>query len=720
MVRRKVDPETGKPSNQPNAISYTSFYSRKKVDPETGKPSNKPNAISYGAFKARRKVDPKTGKPSKKPNAFSYGAFCNRRKVDPETGEPSNKPNAISYSAFKGRRKVDPETGKPSNSSNAISYIAFQMKMKVDPETGKPSNKPNAISYSVFKGRRKVDPETGELSNKPDAISRTGFQMKKKVDPETGEPSNQPNAISYSAFKGRTKVDPETGEPSNKSDAIFRSVYHRKKNVDPETGKQSNQPNAIPYYLFQSRKKVDPETGESSDKPDAVPYIAFKNRKKVDPRTGKPSYKPNAISYSDFQNRKKVDPETGEPSNKPNAIPCSVFRSKRKVDPETGEPSSESNAIPFYTFQYRKKVAAKLKIMQPRENRDMDSDEDIPIKQEPDRIPDTNNPVLQLDREVFKEVATILRGNNDIPDNCVYLAEGFINYLKTGNMPSQPVPAKSASLEHLTFGYDTEKMPIQIKPEPGSRLTKRARGLEIETITRSVIDRNTEFGALAPVDETPQEKNGVTDLTVPPVYDVDYSTQKSTHASKLNSVLKTEARCNGGVSFGMVSLAPCGEIVEDLWHCIVYYATPTEVVYVDCQSKDPVFDNIENEYPFAVKKKSSRAEMFGNIVFYTPYCSSLVSGAELKEKEKTKKRKGPDLENNQTKKPKLDFQHSHGSDSQSPHASLARKVGMFANKALQSSDSGNRWQISGNNVPDYMEIDEEFNPKPASSPFQIN
>lgn len=122
---RRVDPITGNPSTQSNAISYSTFKYKQKVDPNTGKPSSELDAIPYSTFKYRRNVDPDTGKPSNASNTIPFGLFRLRRKVNPVTGKPSTLPNAIPYSTFIHSHKVNPDTGKPSTEPNAIAYHAF-------------------------------------------------------------------------------------------------------------------------------------------------------------------------------------------------------------------------------------------------------------------------------------------------------------------------------------------------------------------------------------------------------------------------------------------------------------------------------------------------------------------------------------------------------------------------------------------------------------------
>ena len=45
IIRKKIDPLTGKPSKSADAISYNVVRKRRKVDPVTGKASTADNAI---------------------------------------------------------------------------------------------------------------------------------------------------------------------------------------------------------------------------------------------------------------------------------------------------------------------------------------------------------------------------------------------------------------------------------------------------------------------------------------------------------------------------------------------------------------------------------------------------------------------------------------------------------------------------------------------------
>ena len=508
-------------------------------------------------------------------------------------------------------KRVDPKTGKSSDASDAIPESTYWNRKLVDPLTGKPSTADNAIPYSVFQRRKKVDLLTGKPSTADDAIPQSTYWNRKKVDPITGKPSTAEDAIFRATYKDRKrkKVDPLTGKPSDGEDAIHHTVFIDRKKLDPLTGEPSTAANAVSRAVFRSQRKVDPVTGKPSTADDAIPYAKFKREKRVDPITGEPSTAANAITYAVFHRKKKVDPITGKPSDAPDAIPYDTYRGilkmRKKVDPVTGEPSTAANAISYVAFR------ARIRRQKPK---------DIEIKQEPETP--LNRLVLQPDREAFSRVASILRGKGMSPDNCVHLVQAFIDYLLTGEEPTQSVDGKSASFEQATFLYYTDKMPVEVKSEPKDDALVRT-SKTVEMVTSSWIDRNTSFGAYAPLGQTTREIDGQLDLTVPPIFDVDYFTQKSVAFTALNETLKEEAQANGGVSFGMVDVVRCGKYVQGLRHCIIYYATSTEVLYVDCQDKAPIIEKIEYAYGFVAALKRVSPDTFGNIVFYTPCCPAL-------------------------------------------------------------------------------------------------
>ena len=496
--------------------------------------------------------------------------------------------------------------------------------------------------------KQKVDPITGLASAKSGAIFYSTFMKRKKVDPVTGEPSDNLNAISYAAFRFRKKVDPITGELSNEPNAISCATFNNRKKVDPVTGEPSAETNAISIAVFKKRKKVDPVTGEPSAEPNAISIATFKARKRVDPDTGEPSAEPNSISIATFNARKKkVNPVTGEPSIKSNAIPYNIFRNRQKVDPVTGELSKEPNAIAYTVYRkrkYKNKANAHSLV-------NLDLLADVPIKIEPDvsLVTTPNKPILELDRKNFKKVAAILRGESNRTDDCAYLVHAFIDYLTTGNMPSQPALMQAPSLDQVTFGYFTEQVPLSIKSELSMAISSES----VETVTHSWIERNTALGNYTSVGEIPQEINGTFDLTVPPIYDVDHAIQKSAMYNELNTVLQAEARSNGGISFGMVNIAPSGEDVDALWHCMVYYATSSEAVYIDCQQKDnSVFENIEERFLFKMNQRT-----IGNIVFYTPCCPTPLVNQQVLEEETfvpgKRERAKSDTEKPRTKRQRL-------------------------------------------------------------------
>ena len=249
-----------------------------------------------------------------------------------------------------------------------------------------------------------------------------------------------------------------------------------------------------------------------------------------------------------------------------------------------------------------------------------------PVKKEVDSSAyvNTNQPVLQLNREAFKNVAKKLRGAyNERRDDCAHLAQFFIDYLLTGKIPCQSKNRKEAASEHFCADIITEVIQVDIKIEPDSSKASK----KVTMITQSTIRRGTLFGKYAPLAEIPQQINGKIDLTVPPIYDIENYPQKNIRFDKINDALKDEAKENGGISFGMVNMGRCGKYAIQLpGHTIVYYATSDEVVFIDCQGQEEniVFDNIELEFQFAKKKTRVHQDTFGTIVFYTP-CYTISS-----------------------------------------------------------------------------------------------
>jgi hypothetical protein len=128
IIRKKVDPLTGKASNEDNAISISLFQKMRKVDPKTGKSSIAENAISYNTFKQRRKVDPVSGKHSATDNAISIAAFRKRRKDDPVTGKSSTADNALRYGAFIKRESKKRKRYK-AQLDHGVNHRSFSLKI---------------------------------------------------------------------------------------------------------------------------------------------------------------------------------------------------------------------------------------------------------------------------------------------------------------------------------------------------------------------------------------------------------------------------------------------------------------------------------------------------------------------------------------------------------------------------------------------------------------
>lgn len=493
---------------------------------------------------------------------------------------------------------------------------------KVNHDREHQSDRSDAIASSTLRGRQKVDPVTRERSDAPGAISRSALRMKRLVDPISGEDSSAPGAVPYYKYRDQLPVNKYTGLSCDASD-----------------------PDAVRYSTWRSQQPVNKRNGEAcaADHPDAVPFHKYRELQPVNKLTGKKCEPddPYATTRYEYKASKKkikaLDPASEKTSETLDAIADATRSEKKYVNSENGDPCDYDHPKAITREAHRSRLRrAKAKLAKAVAAA-------IKTEQEDAQLAKISKVVTQLDRENFKKVARILRGDDQTPDNCAYLVKAFIDYLLTAEMPTQPAPANPASLEQLTFVYLTGKTGVEIKSEP-SEFDPPRKVRMVESIVTSWIDRNTLFGTYAPAGEIPREDGeGRVDLTATPTYDIDYYEQNTILFTELNTALKNEAKNNGGVSFGMVDIAPCGKYVKELRHCIAYYATSDEVVFIDCQEPEPVFEKIEDVFAFVAIKKRVSVDTFGNDVFYTPLCPNLTKDKESKsEKDKTLKRKEAD------------------------------------------------------------------------------
>ncbi|WP_419419142.1 hypothetical protein ACNVED_11405 [Legionella sp. D16C41] len=107
--------------------SYSQLNNRESQVYQRAEVSNSP--IKSPKQKSKRSkpkmVDPNTGNPSNAPDAVTYSTYYNSRLVDPNTGNLSNASNAVPRSTYYQYRLVDPNTGNLSNASNAVPYRRY-------------------------------------------------------------------------------------------------------------------------------------------------------------------------------------------------------------------------------------------------------------------------------------------------------------------------------------------------------------------------------------------------------------------------------------------------------------------------------------------------------------------------------------------------------------------------------------------------------------------
>jgi hypothetical protein len=263
----------------------------------------------------------------------------------------------------------------------------------------------------------------------------------------------------------------------------------------------------------------------------------------------------------------------------------------------------------------------------------------IKIKEEPRETSEETHvhPILNLDKKELGEVIEILLNGHNDNQNCTALAEGILDYLQTGKKPNTAASTKF-SLDHFSVNYTVSNVPlIPIKKEPSasaSEINKR-NPKSTAMITDSVIVRQG-FGEKAPYDvRYPNTDDGNIDLTQQPIIHLDNDfTQKKASITDLDRNLQYLASNHPSkVSFGIICLGRSGTFVNEMGHMLVYHATPSQVTYIDAQQyhgknkTKAINQDLKALFTFAgVNDYSyrssgpyrSKADTFGNIIFYTP------------------------------------------------------------------------------------------------------
>jgi len=221
--------------------------------------------------------------------------------------------------------------------------------------------------------------------------------------------------------------------------------------------------------------------------------------------------------------------------------------------------------------------------------------------------------MLHFNYDEFLNVVKILRGNNDIADNCTRVSNDLIEYFKSGIIPTKESTTTPSTIDD----FDVVTMSDWIKKEDGN---------EYLGVIKSIVHLNNTKINDIPYNKGPIElHDGTLDLENY-VHDLDNYTQYSSHVNEINIYLKIKAKENKqGISFGFICIGRCCKYINTAGHMLVYFAAVENVWYIDCQlyngenkiDNGCIFNDLLLKYQFANVDKIN-IDTFGEYVFYIP------------------------------------------------------------------------------------------------------
>lgn len=236
----------------------------------------------------------------------------------------------------------------------------------------------------------------------------------------------------------------------------------------------------------------------------------------------------------------------------------------------------------------------------------------------------------------LREAAKILIGNKASFQNCDVLADNFINFLKTGVMPTNAIPDQIPS----TLPPIVTIRMVPLKHEPGQKQNSK----KIGVTTRSRGERDKIFSSYVPPSTHLYQDKVINDLE-------DYK-EIPIHYSKLEAILKRQALMHPDkIAFGKVGLerseTTFNKTVKTSGHAVVYLVIGEKVIYIDCaryngskhvKSGEPIIQTaLRNAFYFAGDKNQKTGEIYspqrdkvyGFYVFITPMSSSFTYEVEI-------------------------------------------------------------------------------------------
>jgi len=227
--------------------------------------------------------------------------------------------------------------------------------------------------------------------------------------------------------------------------------------------------------------------------------------------------------------------------------------------------------------------------------------------------------MLVFNQKEVLNVIKILRGNNDVDNNCTHVSSDLIDYFKTGMIPS----AESSINPSTSEDFNVLTVSNWIKKENGSKY--------LGMIKSIVCLNNTKITDIPCNITYKQLDDGTLDLNND-IYDVDNFTQHTSSVTEINNCLKMLSKENEqGVSFGFICIGRCGKYIDTAGHMLVYFANYKDIYYIDCQlyngidkiNNGCIFSDLSLTYEFANKSKI-HVDVFGEYVFYIPIGPKII------------------------------------------------------------------------------------------------
>lgn len=235
--------------------------------------------------------------------------------------------------------------------------------------------------------------------------------------------------------------------------------------------------------------------------------------------------------------------------------------------------------------------------------------------------------LAQITPQHMEAVAHALRGNSDALANCVTLAQGMLDFFKTGRLP-EPASETPNTFDDFVVMNTMRLHPAILKqearllPGPIDAATSGMHVSQSEIIHGGHFDDHVLPGVFYS-----NSRNGVEELLESPGLDLTtYQQVPMQHDEAANILHALAVQCSladpvraAPATYGVVNLSRADNFTG---HQLVYFARPDGVWFIDCQSicgghGNAVVTDLKDT-PSAFSDDANRQDAFQTRVFITP------------------------------------------------------------------------------------------------------